>query len=139
MKGGGCWRVLGGGVGGEGGVGGFGIWRVGVPGLHHLVLLGQVDPELEAPQVPLRHPGHLTVHNAPPCCHPLHPPGPNHPLQSVNRIKRLDRCCCTDALSRAISRCMLRTTLQALSSVDGVYVTTDTSVAVPALCMTLPC
>lgn len=51
-----------------------------LPGLHHLVLFGQVDPQLEPPQVSLGHLGHFAVHNAPPSSHPLHTPRANHPL-----------------------------------------------------------
>ena len=51
------------------------------PGFHHLVLLGQVDPKLKAPQVALCDLRHLTVHYTPPCCHPLYTPSAYHPLQ----------------------------------------------------------
>ena len=56
------------------------------PGLDHLVFLGEVDPKLKAPQIAFRHLGHFTVHNAPPCCHPLHSSWPYHALQPLSLI-----------------------------------------------------
>ena len=67
------------------------------------------------------------------------PPGPITPCSHSIASRRLDRCCCTDALSKAILGCVLRTTLRALSSVDSKNVITDPNAAVPALCITLPC
>ena len=51
-----------------------------VPGLDHLVLGRQVDPELKAPHHAVLGVGHLAVHQAPACCHPLHSPWPNDAL-----------------------------------------------------------
>ena len=51
-----------------------------LPGLHHLILFGQVDPQLKPPQIPLCNLGHFAVHNASPSSHPLHTPRTNHPL-----------------------------------------------------------
>ena len=53
------------------------------PGLDHLVFLGEVDPQLEAPQIAFRHLGHFAVNNAPPCCHPLYSSRTYHALQSL--------------------------------------------------------
>ena len=46
----------------------------------HLVLLGQIDPQLEAPQITLCHLGHLAVNDTTPSGHPLHSSILNHSL-----------------------------------------------------------
>ena len=55
--------------------------RPSLPGLDHLVLLGQIDPELETPQIAFCDLGHLAVDNTPPSSHPLDPSRANNALQ----------------------------------------------------------
>lgn len=55
-----------------------------LPGLDHLILCREVEPELESPEVSLCDLGHLAVDDAPASCHPLHAPILYHPLLHHN-------------------------------------------------------